>query len=51
MAQPLLSTNKTPFPEGWRLIERRMLAMQKDGRLVYERTKGGGHGRWRVVDA
>jgi DNA-binding transcriptional regulator PaaX len=49
IAKPLLASNKTPFPVAWRLIDRRMQTMRKDGRLVYERTKGGGHGRWRVV--
>ncbi len=51
IARPLLASNKTPFPVAWRLIDRRMQAMRKAGRLVYERTKDGGHGRWRVVDA
>ena len=51
IARPLLASNKTPFPVAWRLIDRRMQTMRKAGRLVYERTKGGGHGRWRVVDA
>lgn len=50
IAKPLLATNRTPFPEEWRLIDRRMQAMRKAGRLAYERTKGGGHGRWRVVE-
>ena len=50
-ARPLLASNRTPFPVAWRLIDRRMQTMRKAGRLVYERTKGGGHGRWRVVDA
>ncbi len=48
IARPLLATNKTPFPEPWRLIDRRMQAMRKAGRLEYVRVKGGGHGRWRV---
>jgi hypothetical protein len=51
IARPLLASNKTPFPVVWRLIDRRMQTMRKAGRLVYERTEGGGHGRWRVVDA
>ena len=51
IARPLLASNKTPFPVAWRLIDRRMQTMRKAGRLVYERTKGGGHGQWRVVDA
>ena len=50
IALPLLATNKTPFPVAWRLIDRRMQAMRKAGKLAYERKKGGGHGRWRVVD-
>ena len=51
VARPLLATNKTPFPVVWRLIDRRMQAMRRAGRLRYERKKGGGHGRWQVVDA
>ena len=51
IARPLLARNKTPFPEAWRLIDRRMQAMRKAGRIVYERTKDGGHGRWRLTDA
>ena len=51
IARPLLASNKTPFPVSWRLIDRRMQAMRKSGRLVYERIKGGGHGKWRVSDA
>ena len=50
IASPLLARNKTPFPEAWRLIDRRMQAMRKAGRIVYERTKDGGHGRWRLTD-
>ena len=41
---------KSPFPVWWRLVDRRMQAMRKAGRLQYERTKGGGHGKWRVVE-
>ena len=51
IARPLLATNKTPFPEEWRLIDRRMQTMRKAGRLAYERTRNGGHGRWLVIDA
>ena len=51
VALPLLATNKTPFPVAWRLIDRRMQSMRRAGRLAYERKKGGGHGRWVVVDA
>lgn len=52
IAFPLIAINKTPFPEPWRLIDRRIQAMRKAGRLVYERTKGSAaHGWWRVVDA
>lgn len=47
VARPLLATNKTPFPVVWRLIDRRMQAMRKAGRLAYDRSGGG---RWRVVD-
>ena len=50
IARPLLAHNKTPFPEEWRLIGRRMQTMRKAGRLAYERKKGGGHGVWRVVE-
>jgi len=50
IARPLLARNKTPFPEEWRLIDRRMQAMRKAGRIVYERTKDGCHGRWRLTD-
>ena len=50
IARPLLARNKTPFPETWRLIDRRMQLMRKAGRIVYERTKDGGHGRWRLTD-
>ena len=49
MARQLLARNKTPFQEPWRLIDRRMQAMRKAGILVYERTKDGGHGRWRLT--
>ena len=34
LARPLLATNRTPFPEAWRLIDRRMQAMRKAGRWV-----------------
>lgn len=53
IARPLLASNNRPSPGvAWRLIDRRMQAMRKAGRLVYERTKaGGGHGRWRVGEA
>ena len=51
IARPLLANNKTTFPEEWRLIDRRMQTMRKAGRLVYERTRNGGHGRWLVIDA
>jgi hypothetical protein len=51
LARPLLATNKTPFPEEWRLIDRRMQALRRNGKLDYVRKKGGGHGQWRVVDA
>lgn len=51
IARPLLAKNKTPFPEEWRLIDRRMQAMRKAGRLEYVRKKGGGPGGWQVVDA
>lgn len=47
IARPLLS-KKTPFPEEWRLVERRMQAMRKAGRLVYERPSEGGRAKWRV---
>jgi hypothetical protein len=50
IARPLLARNKTPFPEAWRLIDRRMQAMRKAGRIVYERTKGSVRGRWSVAD-
>lgn len=50
-ARPLLAINKTPSPQAWRLIDRRMQAMRRAGRLAYERKKGCGHGRWIVVDA
>ena len=48
IARPLLS-KKTPFPEEWRLIDRRMQAMRKAGRLVYERPSDGGRAKWRVA--
>jgi hypothetical protein len=54
IARPLLTNSRTPFPSTFRLIENRMKAMRKAGRLVYERAngeKGAGHGRWRVVDS
>lgn len=51
VARPLMATNKTPFPVVWRIIDRRLQAMRKAGRLIYERNKSGGHGQWRVVDA
>lgn len=51
IALTLLDSNKTPPPVAWRLIDSRMQAMRKAGKLVYERTKGGGHGRWQVVYA
>ena len=49
VARHFLARNKTPFPEAWRLIDRRMQAMRKAGILVYERTKDSGHGRWRLT--
>ena len=51
VASALIATENQPFPVAWRAIDRRMQTMSKAGRLVYERTKGGGHGQWRVVDA
>jgi len=42
---------RSPFPVAWRLIDRRMQTMRKDGRIVYDSANGGVHGRWRVVDA
>lgn len=48
--RPLLATNRTPFPQAWRLIDRRMQAMRNAGRLTYQRTKKAGRG-WQVVDA
>ncbi len=48
VARPLLAASKTPFPEPWRLIERRMQAMRRAGRLRYEREKGR-QGRWVIV--
>ena len=51
IARSLLALNKTPFPEEWRIIDRRLQAMRKAGRLEYARKKGGGHGGWRIIDA
>lgn len=55
IAKPLLSTNRTPFPEEWRLIDRRMQAMRKAGLLEYDRQKRGKKSGcetgWRVVNA
>lgn len=50
IARPLLDTQKTPFPAPWRLIDRRMQALRRAGRLAYQRKKGGGHGQWQVVE-
>jgi hypothetical protein len=48
LARPLLS-NRAPFPApAWRLIDRRMQAMRKSGRLSYD-SIGGGKKRWHVV--
>lgn len=51
IARQLLASNKTPFPVAWRLIDRRLQVMRKNGRIVYEHTKGVGRRRWRVTDA
>lgn len=37
--------------KAWRLIDRRLRAIKKTGRVTYERAKGGGRGRWVVVEA
>lgn len=49
IARQWLIDNKKPFLIEWRLIDRRMQAMRKSGRLVYERTKGGRYGKWRIA--
>lgn len=40
---------RSPLPAAWRLIDRRIQAMRRAGRLEYVRQKGGGHGKWRVI--
>jgi len=47
VARPLLVKS---FSLPWRLITRRMQTMRRAGRIAYERKRGGGHGRWVVVD-
>ena len=49
IALPLVVSDKNPYPVVWRLIDRRMQAMRKAGRLRYVRRKGGGHGTWVAV--
>lgn len=52
IAHPLLATNKTPFPVAWRLIDRRMQALRKAGRLKFHRNaRTGLRPAWGVVDA
>ena len=42
---------RAPFPVAWRMIDRRMRAMRKAGRIVYGKPIPPHMARWRVVDA
>lgn len=49
IARRLLAYNRTPFPEEWRLIDRRLQAMRKTGVLKHDRASLGGVGGWCVL--
>ena len=51
LAQPLLAANKTPFPVAWRLIDRRVQAMKRAGRVEYRKSGAGARARWVVIGA
>lgn len=45
------NSRRTAHPVAWRLIDRRMQAMRRSGRLVFGRPEGGGRKCWLVIPA